>query len=149
MSMGTFDIRERLHRIAEPHVDEAVEPRLTEVLVRLLVLRRLILAADDDSPTIVLHRRGEVERRNSERGPELDDPSRVDASRDQVEHLPPRARYGNVHGAHAAAEATVVDLPTAEEVWDDKRRDERDSEEIEASVLVERAERPRDVGVIE
>ena len=147
MSIGASTSASVLMRVPEAHVDERVEPRLTEVLVRLGVLRRLELAPDDDASAVVLHRGGQVEGRDAERGPELDDSPRLDAARDEVEHLPLGAGHGEKGGAHATAEALLVRLSEAEEVGDDERRDERDAEEIAARARCSRSSGARDLGV--
>src|SRR6185437_3131083 len=103
----------------------------------LRVLRRVELAADDDASAVVLHGGRYVDRRDPERGPELDDAPRVDAARDEVEQVPLLAGDREEGLAHPMAEAHVVDLPEAEEVRDDEGRDERDVQDVAARAPVE------------
>ena len=100
--------RERLERVALAKLDEVGEAGGHQVGARVRDLRRLELAADERAAAVVTERRREVERREPERRPELDDGPRARRAREHVAQLARLGRDGHVDVLDPVVELAVV-----------------------------------------
>ena len=99
-----------LEGVALADLDQVDKAAFLQVLPRPLHLGRLELAGDQAAAAIVPQGCGEMQGRDAERGPELDDRPRAAASRQHVEQRAGLAGDGEREILQAAVEVAVLGL---------------------------------------